>query len=1046
MKMKLLTATLIAAGALSQSAFAYDCAGLSDWDSGAVYTGGAKVKHKNSAYEAAYWSQGADPETHSGDWQEWKPLGQCDDGGPVDNKPPSVTLTAPKSGSEYAVGDNVVLSADASDEDGSIAKVTFMVDDKVVGEDDSAPYSVEWKAELGDHTVSATAVDDDDADATSVKASIKVSDDDTPPDNQAPTASVTSPKAGEEFNVDDNVNISVDAADADGSVSKVEFYVDNALIGEDDAAPYELDWKAKAGGHRIAAKAIDDKGLSGMAPAVAIKVNGGTDPGGEDCRPEGLYQTPGVDVPYCSIYDENGREKMGADHPRRIIGYFTSWRTGKNGAPSYLASDIPWEKLTHINYAFAHVDGNNKISVGNVNNPENAATGLTWDGVEGAEMDPSYSYKGHFNLLNKFKKQYPNVKTLISVGGWAETGGYFDDDGKRVDSGGFYTMTTNADNSINQQGINTFADSVVAFLRSYGFDGVDIDYEYPTSMNDAGNPDDFSIANARRAGLMASYVELMKTLREKLDAASAEDGKHYMLTIASPSSGYLLRGMEVMQITPYLDYVNIMSYDLHGAWNQFVGPNAALYDTGEDVELKAWNYYNTSQYQRIGYLNTDWAYKYFRGTMQAGRINIGVPYYTRGWQGVNGGDNGLWGTASAPDQNNCPPGTGSGDKNDCGNGAVGIDNIWHDLDKQGNEMGAGSNPLWHAKNLAEGVAGSYIADYGLDPANDPTDVLTGSYSRHYDSTAVAPWLWNAEKRVFLSIEDEESIGVKAKYVADNGIGGVMFWELAGDYDWNADKGEYFMGDTLTTQFYDAFKNATPYGDQVGSDVPATSLDIKYSISGFKLGDQNYPINPKLKITNNSGQTIPGGATFEFNVPTAIPDTISDQSGVGLKVIASGANSSGNNIGGLENDHHKVAFTLKNYQALADGESMDITLNYHLPMSTPSSWRVKIGGATFALKQEHPELPAGSLDGGDNGDGGDDGGDDGGNDGGSCADANVDPSKVNVYPNWTQSDWQGNPNHAGTGDLMSHNKVVYRAGWWTQSTPGSDGSWTLVCRF
>ncbi|MEU7687552.1 glycosyl hydrolase family 18 protein, partial [Streptomyces spectabilis] len=96
----------------------------------------------------------------------------------------------------------------------------------------------------------------------------------------------------------------------------------------------------------------------------------------ESCRPDGLYQTPGVDVPYCSVYDADGREKMGADHQRRVIGYFTGWRTGKNGEPAYLASDIPWDKVTHLNYAFAHVDKDNKISVGS-DGEKNAATGMT---------------------------------------------------------------------------------------------------------------------------------------------------------------------------------------------------------------------------------------------------------------------------------------------------------------------------------------------------------------------------------------------------------------------------------------------------------------------------------------------------------------------------------------------------------------------------------------------------------------------------------------------------------------------------------------------
>ena len=668
------------------------------------------------------------------------------------------------------------------------------------------------------------------------------------------------------------------------------------------------------------------------------------------CRPDGMTATANTNTPYCLTYDTNGREKMG-NLKRRIIGYFTSWRTGKDGSPSYLAHNIPWDKLSHINFAFAHVDSANKISVGSETDPNNSATGMQWPGVAGAEMDGAYSYKGHFNLLNKFKKQYPNVKTLISVGGWAETGGYFDATGKRVNSGGFYSMTTNADGSINSAGINTFADSVVAFLRKYNFDGVDIDYEYPTSMKDAGNPSDWTIANARRAGLMRSYSVLLKTLREKLDAAAVLDNRYYQVTVAAPASGYLLRGMENFSALQYLDFANIMSYDLHGAWNEFVGPNAALFDDGKDAELVRWSVYTSPQYGGIGHLNTDWAFHYFRGAMQSGRINMGVPYYTRGWKGVTGGTNGLWGKSVGT---NCPTGVPN-----CGGGAVGIDNLWHDLDEQGKELGGGGNPMWHAKNLERNQAGSYIASYGLTPATDPDDRLTGTYTRNYNATLVAPWLWNAQKGVFLSTEDETSVQRKAQWIIEHGVGGVMFWELAGDYDWNATRnngqGEYFIGSSLTRLFNSAFLTASPYGNKLSTQAtPRGAIDVRFELSGYKLGEANYPINPTLKITNKSTFTLVGGTEFQFDIPTSSPNTMADQSGFGMKVISSG--HTGNNIGGLKGDLHRVSVKLPSWSSLAPGASTTLAVVYYLPISGPSNFAVLINGKPYAIRSEQAYLP------------------------------------------------------------------------------------------
>ncbi|WP_043317373.1 glycosyl hydrolase family 18 protein [Microbulbifer sp. HZ11] len=1030
LRLGLMTAAMLTAG---HGYAAVDCTSLPVWEAATAYSGGAEVQHNDNAYKANWWTQNQNPEQHSGQYQEWSLLGVCEDGDPPPLAPPQGSITAPTAGSTHNENDSVVLSASASDSDGTVTSVEFFIDGALVATDTTAPWQTTWTAVAGEPTLTARITDNDNLTTTTAPVTFTV-EEDVVVGPVAPEISITAPANGSTHTTGDSVNISASASDSDGSVTQVAFYVDGNLIGTDSTAPYTASWTATLGNHTISAVASDNDELEASAEVPITVEDEAVVIGDHPCRPDGLYTTPGTAPNYCAIYDADGREDMGADHPRRIIGYFTSWRNGANGQPSYLVKDIPWGKITHINYAFAHVGSDYSVSVGNTSDPGNPATGMEWNGVPGAETDPDYPYKGHFNQLSKFKDQYPDVKTLVSVGGWAETGGHFNENGDRVADGGFYTMTTNADGSINHQGIEAFANSSVDFIRQYGFDGVDIDYEYPTSMNDAGNPLDFGISNPMRGALMESYVELMRVLREKLDEAGEQDGTHYMLTIASPSSGYLLRGMETMQITQYLDYVNIMTYDLHGAWNEYVGHNSALFDNGNDPELAAASVYSTSQYGGIGYLNIDWAVKYFRGSMPAGRINIGIPYYTRGWQGVSGGTNGLGGSAPLPAQSECPEGTGGA--SDCGNGAVGIDNMWHDKNSIGEEMGAGSNPMWHAKNLENGILGSYLTDYGLNPANDPEDALVGTYERNYDSVSEAPWLWNAQKSVFISTEDEESMDAKVQYVIDEGVGGIMFWELAGDYDWDASKGEYFMGDTLTTLAYDKFANASEYRHlRTDRVVPDEALDIGIEITDFKLGDQNYPLNPKLFITNNTGGVLPGGTVFEFDMPTSTSNIITDQSGAGLEVIEDGANAGGGNVGGLENEFHRVRFSLPEWQDLADGESWDMTLNYYLPVSGPQAYTATVNGTTYALAFEYPDLPIAELGSG----GGSSGGSSGGGSGESCSDAGVDTSGLVTYPEWPRG------NHAASGDQIIHNNSVFEAKWWTQSEPGTaDGSWSFVC--
>ncbi|MEU8677718.1 glycosyl hydrolase family 18 protein [Streptomyces sp. NPDC048560] len=664
------------------------------------------------------------------------------------------------------------------------------------------------------------------------------------------------------------------------------------------------------------------------------------------CRPDGMAAS--TTARFCDAYQSDGREWLGEDRDRRVIGYFSSWRTGAKGDPRYLVKNIPWNKVTHVNYAFAGIVGN-QISVGDTTDAKNASTGMTWPGVVGAEMDPSLPYQGHFNLLTRYKKQHPRVKTLISVGGWAE-------------SAGFYTMTTNADGSVNQAAINTFADSVTGFLARYGFDGVDLDYEYPSALPQTGNPKDWPTADPRRKGLGAGYNALMKTVRAKLDSAGAGLNRYYLLTSAGSGSGYLARGLDAGQALQYQDFVNVMTYDLHGSWNKYVGPQAPLYDDGKDAELAEAGVYkdldengDPNPYQKTGYFNVDWAYHYYRGALPPGRINLGLPYYTRGWRGVEGGTDGLWGTAALPDQNACPAGTGTGvggegNKTACGQGATGIDNIWHDIEN-GRKIEAGTNPLWHTKNLQAGTTPGYLSTYGLDTAQ-PANQLAGTYAAKYNDTLKASWLWNAQKKVFLSTEDERSIDAKAAYVKDNGIGGVMIWEMAGDYHKRVN-GEYGMGHDLTTRLDTALRAAGPYkATRAGSTVlPAQVLNLKAELVDYPTDIKDmWPLQPKLRITNNTGKTLPAGTEVSFDIPTSTSPLLKDQAWKEMKGELSPGRT-GANVGGLKADFHRVTITLGYCEDLPTGKARDIGIKYYLPITGPANFKIKTGGTEYGLFQD-----------------------------------------------------------------------------------------------
>ncbi len=1028
-----------------------DCSDIEEWNSTSRYEVGALVQQDQVVYQANWVNQNQLPKEFSNKYQEWILLGPCRHavGSPPSSSgvvskisPLYVSMIFPRENQVFKDGQTLSLRANAKSFHQDIKQVEFFVDGKSVGKDSDEPYSVSWVAESGRRNLYAVVLSRNSASKQSQAVDIWV--DNVPDLKKVPSFGLATTV---------RLNDSLDANKKSIAVSE-KANAGNAFNQSPKgirayASPNKQDvsyWIAKRVGSfdRYVNETLNHYTMvvsTKSSPAPITRINH------DKCKPEGMFSPQGEKAPYCFLYDADGREKMGKDHPRRVVGFFSSWRDSGNPQTTFLVNKIPWDVVTHIHYAFAGINESHQITVGDTQDPNNPAVGKTWTNVD---LDPALGFAGHFGALATYKKKH-DVKTLLSVGGWRDTGGYSNSERKRLAEGGFYTLTLHPDGTVNHQGIKAFAESAVLTLRQYQFDGIDINYVYPTSMLDTGNPADESLSAPRRPYIWAGYHALMKALRNALDEAGNQDKQYYLLTAAAPSSAHILRGMKVYDVNQYLDYINIMSFDFHGAWNAYVGHHAALYDTGEDAELVAKGVYKDKNNQGIGYLNADWAYHYFRGAMPAGRINIGVPLYTRGWRNVKGGKNGLWGKAALTEQSQCPVGTGISKSNPCGDGAVGINNLWTDIGLHSNETQAGTNPLWHARNLLFGIFGSYAKDYGLTPSKDPLDKLEGLYEYNLDTVAVAPWLWNENNRVFLSIEDKESLATKLEYVTEQEVGGVMFWDMAGDYNCfrkdgagvrtmtkdvteNAcltGNGEFHFGDTLMRSAYKNFLTAPPYGNAMPNrQLPSKTQDISVVVTGFKVGEQNIPINPKITLTNQTGNTLAGGIEFEFDVPTSTSDQFEDLSGGTLKVIEPGGNKP-NNIGGIEGTFHRIRLTLPDDQELKPNESFTVDLVYYLPISGFSNFTVKIGHQKYSLSLPYQNLVLNGAKIVENATT-------------SPAKNMCDTSGLPKYPNWMRGNWLGKPDHAEKGDKMAYQGSVYEAKWWTNSLPGSDPSWKKLC--
>ncbi|KAG5673037.1 hypothetical protein PVAND_003115 [Polypedilum vanderplanki] len=214
---------------------------------------------------------------------------------------------------------------------------------------------------------------------------------------------------------------------------------------------------------------------------------------------------------------ENEDNEIGDD--KKVVCYFGSWSYYRLGKAKFTVDDIEPQLCTHIMYTFFGVHDNGTYK----------------------SLDPYLDYsendgQGYVSKFIKLKEKNPSVKLMISIGGWSMGGEMFSN------------IVSNSTLRKN------FILSVLDLLQKFNFDGFDFDWEYPKEDE------------------KEKFIKLLKNLKNKLHAA----GK--LLTIAvGATSSRAQESYDIPKIAAEVDFINLMTYDLHGIWDRKTGIHSPLY-------------------------------------------------------------------------------------------------------------------------------------------------------------------------------------------------------------------------------------------------------------------------------------------------------------------------------------------------------------------------------------------------------------------------------------------------------------------------------------
>jgi len=191
------------------------------------------------------------------------------------NTAPLVSMTSPANNASYNQGSSITISANASDANGTVAKVEFYTGSTKLGEDLTSPYSFVWNGSAtGNHSITAKATDNEGASTTSGAVSISVI-----APNTNPTVNITSPGNNATYAAGVTVTIAATAADVGGSISKVEFFNGTTKLGEDLTSPYSFAWaNIPAGTFSLTVKATDNQGAATTSSVITISASSANTP------------------------------------------------------------------------------------------------------------------------------------------------------------------------------------------------------------------------------------------------------------------------------------------------------------------------------------------------------------------------------------------------------------------------------------------------------------------------------------------------------------------------------------------------------------------------------------------------------------------------------------------------------------------------------------------------------------------------------------------------------------------------------------------------